>query len=292
MKQTSAVETARTPPVSRELATDRYGDWALAYLRHAPFALCLRELDRLFALEKLGILSDDQGKVLDVGCGDGFWWTLQPIDRDRVHGVDISKREVDQAAQHINAALTDISREVPFPGVRFSTIIGNCSLEHVRDINEALSNLRAAAAPGARLTLFVPTPHWAFHGRTQSMLLRRFPRLAMTLSGALNGFFQHWHLYDVEVWKAILERNGWRVKECHALGNDRAEFLFRLFLPSSFLGFLAKKGFGSYPNRLLKWLPDQALAPARSIMLWALRDPVLPVEHPSAYEYVVIAETR
>ena len=32
------------------------------------------------------------------------------------------------------------------------------------------------------------------------------PRVAMALSGALNGFFQHWHLYDEKVWRRLLEQ--------------------------------------------------------------------------------------
>ena len=71
----------------------------------------------------------------------------------------------------------------PFAGTKFAEIIGNCSLEHVPDIDAALANLRAAAADDARLLMFVPTPRWAYQGRMQSLLLEHAPRVAMAVVG-------------------------------------------------------------------------------------------------------------
>jgi SAM-dependent methyltransferase len=276
----------------RMTRAERKSRWALEYLKQAPLALCIRELNRLVALDTL---VDLQGlgrhdRVLDVGCGDAFWWTLLVANREKVFGIDISEREVRQAASRIHAIRGDISRTVPFAGERFSELIGNCSLEHVRDINSALRNMHACAAERARLVLFVPTPSWAFQGRVQTFLLRRLPRLAMTVAGAMNGFFQHWHLYDSAVWASLLERNGWRVKEIHGLGNARSEFLFRLFLPLSLPAFVFKVLVGVYPNRGFQFLPDWALGPLQRLILWALRDPLVEGTHPAAYEYALIAE--
>jgi SAM-dependent methyltransferase len=260
--------------------------WALAYLRHAPLSLTLREINRLVALETVG---KHRGPVLDVGCGDGFWWTMRSDNRE-IYGIDISAREIAQARTRINAELSDVSHEAPFAGTKFGELIGNCSLEHVPDIDAALSNLRRAAADDARLLMFVPTPRWAYQGRTQSMLLRYAPRVAMALSGALNGFFQHWHLYDHKVWRRLLEQHGWRVKHTYGLGSARSEFLFRLFLPPAFAQFVAKSVTGFYPAKLYRFLPDAAVKPLAKLVRWAVSDPVVPVDSPHAYEYLIVAE--
>jgi SAM-dependent methyltransferase len=266
--------------------------WVLAYLRHAPVALCIRELNRLLALEALCPAGPGcaRSPVLDVGCGDGFWWTLYRAPSQEVYGADVSPSEVRQARRRIEAAVIDVSRDVPFPAVKFQEVIGNCSLEHVRDIDAALRNLRRCAADGARLILFVPAPGWAYHGLVQGVLLRHFPRLAMMVSGAINGFFQHWHLYAVPVWKAIIESNGWKVAQVHGLGGARSEFLHRLFLPVALPGFLVKSLCGVYPNRLLRWVPDGLLAPLSGLVEWALQVPLVPADDPKAYEYMFIAE--
>jgi SAM-dependent methyltransferase len=260
--------------------------WALAYLRHAPLSLTLREINRLVAVDTV---ASNKGPILDVGCGDGFWWTLRD-GATEVYGIDISAVEVAQAKSRINAALTDVSRERPFPGTEFEEIIGNCSLEHVPDIDAALANLRKAASDGARLLMFVPTPRWAYQGRMQGALLRRAPRVAMAIAGALNGFFQHWHLYDEKVWRRLLEQHGWRVRATYGLGSARSEFLFRLFMPPAFAQFLAKSITGFYPAKLARFLPDAAITPLAKLVRWAVSDPIVPVDSPHAYEYLIVAE--
>lgn len=261
--------------------------WVRAYLKHAPLSLTLREINRLIAIEAV---ASGKGPILDVGCGDGFWWTLRKGSNNEIYGIDISASEIAQARTRINAALTDVSVERPFPGTEFEEIIGNCSLEHVPDIDGALSNLRKAAAPNARLLMFVPTPRWAYQGRLQQWLLRRSPRLSMMMSGALNGFFQHWHLYDHKVWTRLLAQNGWKVRAAYGLGSARSEYLFRLFLPPAFAEFVAKKITGFYPSKLIKFVPDSLLGPAVRLVKWAVSDPLVPVDSPTAYEYLIVAE--
>ena len=271
--------------------TTRREDRIRAYLRHAPFALCLRELNRLLALEVVYKSTPPlEGPVLDVGCGDGFWWTQQ--DRRDVYGVDISATEVNRARRRIVAEVRDIARERPFPGVEFAEVVGNCSLEHIRDVNAALSNMRACLRTGGRLILFVPTVSWAYQGWTQGFLLRHAPRLAMTVAGALNGFFQHWHLYDLATWTHLLSKNGFRVTGSHGLGSPRAEFLFRLFLPVSFVSFLVKTLLGRYPSELLRLAPDALLTPMTRLAAWALEESAVPVESPDAYELGIVAEAE
>ncbi len=271
--------------------------WAYAYLRHAPLSLTVREINRLVAIETMSGTqasgtkgAGQHGPVLDVGCGDGFWWTLRERDGREIYGIDISAREIAQARERIQAELTDVSREAPFAPTKFGEIIGNCSLEHVPDIDAALENLRTAAAPNARLVMFVPTPRWAYHGRMQSLLLKVSPRIAMSISGALNGFFQHWHLYDAKVWTRLLAQHGWKVRAIYGLGSSRSEFLFRLFMPPAFAEFLVKKLTGVYPSRLAKYLPDALLAPAARLVRWAVSDPLVAADAPSAYEYMIIAD--
>lgn len=261
--------------------------WAYEYLRHAPLSLTLREIHRLVAVEAV---SGSSGPVLDVGCGDGFWWTLRDHDHREIYGIDISAREIEQARLRIKASVTDVSKETPFPGTKFEQIIGNCSLEHVPDIDGALANLRKAAATGARLVMFVPTPRWAYQGRLQSWLLEHAPRVAMSMSGALNGFFQHWHLYDSKVWTSLLAQHGWKVRSIYGMGSSRSEFLYRLFLPPSFGEFLIKKVTGFYPSRLARYVPNAMLAPFAKLVRWAVSDPLVAADSPTAYEYMIIAE--
>lgn len=264
---------------------------ASMYLTHAPFALGIRELNRLLALRiDLPELREiPAGSVLDVGCGDGFWWNLSDT-LDEIYGIDISEREVALAQKRLKAQVFDISKGRPFPELKFSKVIGNCSLEHVRDISAALTHLRSAVHEDGKLILFVPSPYWIYQGKVLGTLLRFTPRLSMMISGAINGFFQHWHLYEVSVWESILRNSGWEVIKSYGLGNRRSEFLFRLFLPIALPGFLFKKVFGFYPNRLFRIFPRSFLSPGIRLLQWALASPLVEVNDPSGYEYMVVAK--
>ncbi len=269
----------------RTATDDEILQWSLSYLRHAPLSLAVREINRLIAFQSV---SGSKGPVLDVGCGDGFWWTVRRDERE-IYGIDISVGEIMQARERIAAEVSDISRRRPFPDITFEEMIGNCSLEHVPDIDAALSNLRRSASDRARLIMFVPTPRWAYQGHLQSLLLKRAPRVAMAVSGAFNGFFQHWHLYDAKVWQRLLEQNGWRVESTQGLGSTRSEFLFRLFLPPSFIEFVFKKVTGFYPARLAKHFPDSWFAPVARLLRWGVSNPIVAADSPHAYEYVIVA---
>src|SRR5262249_44201757 len=127
-------------------------------------------------------------------------------------------------------------------------------------------------------------------GKLQSWLLRHAPRVAMSLSGAMNGFFQHWHLYDAKVWTRLLAQNGWQVRATHGLGSARSEFLFRAFMPPAFVEFLAKKVTGFYPAPLAGLRPRAMLARVARLVQWGVSDPLVPADSPTAYESLIIAD--
>src|SRR5688500_18945906 len=97
---------ATVPPDDvQKPSDDEIERWVLAYLKHAPLSLTLREINRLIAIEAV---ASGKGPILDVGCGDGFWWTPRGTAGQReTYGIDISAGEVAQAKTRINAARTD-----------------------------------------------------------------------------------------------------------------------------------------------------------------------------------------
>src|SRR6185295_12781430 len=96
--------------------------------------------------------------------------------------------------------------------------------------------------------------------------------------------------YDAKVWSGLLAQNGWRVRAMYGLGSARSEFLFRAFMPPAFVEFVAKQLTGFYPSKLARFLPHALLAPAARLVRWAVSDPLVPVDSPTAYEYLIIAD--
>jgi 2-polyprenyl-3-methyl-5-hydroxy-6-metoxy-1,4-benzoquinol methylase len=235
-----------------------------AYLEWSPLSLVIREVCRLhsFRLQLMAVPSSEHLKVLDVGCGDGKWWQyLKKVREIDVYGIDINTSEIEKSQKFINASVSDITdidslKHLP---KNFDMVVGNCSLEHVPNINLALSNIHSLIKDHGIFILYVPTPTWALKGKSIDILEKISPRLSMAYSGMVNGFFQHWHLYHYEIWSHLLSNNGFEVKEVKGIGSKKLEFLFRLFLPSSFISFIVKIITGKYLNYYMRYLIPSSL---------------------------------
>jgi SAM-dependent methyltransferase len=278
--------------------TNSLRDTIYAYLKWAPLSLVIREITRIHALKAISCQYElhEHMKILDVGCGDGHWWKFfENFKLSNICGVDISQSEVDIAKKFINAKCVDITNDdfnKEF-NQEFDLIIGNCSLEHIFNLEAALRNIKRSLSPGGYFILFVPTPTWAMNGESVEIMHRISPRFSMAFSGVLNGFFQHWHLYNHRVWRLILESIGFKYIEAKGLGNKKLEFLFRLFLIPAFISFVFKALTGKYINYYLSvFVPKKFL----SIFVNKIDDNLLnslnSPDDKTVFEYILVCKNE
>ena len=233
-------------------------------LRYLPLSLAVREAMRMRAL------ADVQGletPALDIGCGDGLFWevvTRQYVEKnesmlDGLLGIDINQHELELASvrladKGVDLKSIDISDKEQIHSFeelrgRFRTIMANCSIEHVPNLDSSLANIRTLLKDGdSCFYLFVPAPNW-----TETLAVKRFirrfsPRLAGMYGGMLDGFFQHHHLYQAYVWKHLLEGNGFSDVEIVGLGSKAANRLFEHWLLPAFGSFFVKGLVKRYPS--------------------------------------------
>lgn len=115
----------------------------------------------------MALLPDVAGaRVLDAGCGAG-WYAQQLAARGaRVTAVDASARMVDHARTRLGEAadlrVADLDQPLPFTDGAFDGIVSGLALEHVRDWDAAFAELRRVLAPGG--WLLFSTQHPAFTG--------------------------------------------------------------------------------------------------------------------------------
>jgi SAM-dependent methyltransferase len=273
----------RLPPVDVVLASA----WC-----EVPLALALRETHRLLTLSQILAERPTTHGILDVGVGDGSWWRHLRGTRDDVYGIDVSGSELARAgrviphAARIDVVESDLAGRLEREGWprRYEGIIANCSLEHVARLDAALANLFEVLEPGGWMVMFVPTPWWAMQGSAQRLLARHAPRVAMATSGAMNGFFQHWHLMDRPTWTRLLTTYGFVVEHTLAIGDARSEALFRLMLPPSFVGFVTKQLIGRYPNSMV---PDALVRPWAGAVARVITPARPGIDDVDAYEFAI-----
>lgn len=95
--------------------------------------------------------------ALDVGIGDGR--VAQLVQTRRLTGVDVSQLALDRAKGRVPAAelvLVEPDAPLPFDDNGFDLVTCIETIEHIRDVQLALSEIRRVLRPGGRLALTTP----------------------------------------------------------------------------------------------------------------------------------------
>lgn len=100
-------------------------------------------------------------RALDLGCGDGR--LSAELRADELTGADVSRVAIERAGTRLPAAtLTPVEPDAPLPFAEgaFDGVLCAETLEHVRDTQLLLSEVRRVLVPGGRLAVTTPA-----HGR-------------------------------------------------------------------------------------------------------------------------------
>ena len=88
------------------------------------------------------------GRVLDIGCGDGFGIYLMKSNAniESVVGLDICKEAIDRAKVKLNGLAPELivapAESLPFPDKSFDSIHCGQTLEHVKDDKKVIEEIR------------------------------------------------------------------------------------------------------------------------------------------------------
>ncbi|MEE9323353.1 MAG: class I SAM-dependent methyltransferase [Candidatus Aenigmarchaeota archaeon] len=125
-----------------------------------------KRADRYYKIQKkkisivLNLLEKhENGKVLDVGCGDGLISSLiATATGAKVYGVDISSEAVSKARKRgIIAKVMNVDKQgFPFEKESFDAVFCGDLLEHLYDTEKLLENVRQILKPNGYLIISVP----------------------------------------------------------------------------------------------------------------------------------------
>lgn len=100
--------------------------------------------DDEFSFDIISSYIGSRGKLLDVGCGNGYLLAYIGMQRPKVdlYGIDISKRGIEIAKDRTSAELQVGSiYQIPYPDKEFDYIVSTEVLEHLDNIDKAVSEL-------------------------------------------------------------------------------------------------------------------------------------------------------
>jgi ubiquinone/menaquinone biosynthesis C-methylase UbiE len=105
-------------------------------------------------LKEFGHDLDADSLILDFGCGHGELVQEYRCSGLQAFGVDLKLEQDNECLRLIS---TDPSYRIPFPDNTFDFVFSNSVLEHVQDLDSALSEIYRVLKPGgASLHLFPP----------------------------------------------------------------------------------------------------------------------------------------
>jgi methionine biosynthesis protein MetW len=108
-------------------------------------------------------LARASGRVLDIGCGNGFF--LAELDRRHdlrargweLTGVDYSPAVLVEARQHPYAfERCNLEEGIPFPDASFDIVTASELIEHIYNPDHLLSEIHRILRPGGRAVLTTP----------------------------------------------------------------------------------------------------------------------------------------
>src|SRR5918992_3445275 len=114
------------------------------------------------------------GRALDLGCGDGRLGSQ--LAAAELTAADVSSVALERARARLpDASLVELEPDapLPFPDSSFDLVLCAETIEHVRDLQGLLSEVRRVLRPGGTLALTTPA-----HGRLTGLevLVRGFER--------------------------------------------------------------------------------------------------------------------
>ncbi len=159
---------------------------------------------RLFAEETL------QHPILDIGCGDGHY-AAAAFSGGLDVGLDITHEIVAEGGRNGPYRHVDIAdgTRLPFADASFRTVVSNCVIEHIPDIEGLVGEVARVLLPGGRFLFGVPSEHFTESLFTvASLRTLGLTGLADRYGHWWNGRAAHFHLDAPEIWQERLARRG------------------------------------------------------------------------------------
>lgn len=153
--------------------------------------------------------------ILDVGCGDGFF--AQTVFTTVSTGLDIPDSRMEESRYRgVYKKLVQYDgSSMPFPSSTFPTVVSNCVLEHIQDVDGVIKEMYRVLAPGGSCVVTVMAKPWEDH-LFGSIFLGNSYKQYMKRKQV------HVHLYTYSEWKQVFVRAEFQVKQCIGYLSPRA----------------------------------------------------------------------
>jgi SAM-dependent methyltransferase len=217
------------------------------YASHRPYFLAFVRTLEIAKYQKCPTL---KGKILDFGCGDGFF--LETLTKfapklisGKVTGLDL-KTLTNSPVYSLRATYS--GQKIPFADQFFNQILSNCVLEHIPNLELTLKELHRVLKPGGRLVVTVMANRWHDYCLLPSFFWDKVQ--------------VHFNLFSFDTWQKLFRQSGFKVATSSGYLNRSQTRFVELGHFLSFPYLLSRRLFGSWNrfNFLYRGLTASKLA--------------------------------
>ncbi len=177
------------------------------YFKNRPLFLSLIRAKEAFLYQKY---LPFKSPILDIGCGDGFFaktvlgqqWSKGII----AVGLDIADSRIEEArglGMYKKLVIYD-GLKMPFANRSFNTVVSNCVLEHIPDLDGTLKEIYRVLKPGGLFITTVMAKPWE-ENLFGSMILGKWYKDWMRKKQV------HLNLFTRQSWDQAFRRAGFRI---------------------------------------------------------------------------------
>ena len=146
-----------------------------------------------------------KGRVLDYGCGDGFFaetvFGKNKIDVDL--DLETSRAKAAEKKKIYRKVAYYDGRNIPYPDYYFSTVISNCVLEHIPSLDKTLAEIKRVLRPGGYFITSVMTNRWEDYLVGQKIFGKIYLKFMRKTQ-------EHHNLLSKEEWVGRFKKAGFR----------------------------------------------------------------------------------
>jgi len=166
----------------------------------------------------------DGDRILDVGCGDGYYiYLLSNLGlRLELVGTDNDQRALMSArinlkGKKIRLVQADLMKSLPFKSQKFDKAIMSEVAEHLPDDVQGLKEVRKVLKKGGRLVLTVPNHNYPFLWDPVNWTLEHLFNIHIQKGFWAGIWNQHLRLYKPEEIERVVTKAGFKVENSKAL---------------------------------------------------------------------------
>jgi len=193
------------------------------YLKNRPMFMAVIRSQEAILFQKNNKLV--HGRILDFGCGDGFFSKLI-IGKNIIKvGLDLfNNKQVEEAKKvriYKRITLYD-GKTIPYPSNSFDTVISNCVLEHIPNLEFSLKEIYRVLKPEGNFLTSVMTDQWENNLFGSKIFEKKYSNYMLKIQ-------VHNNLLSNKQWQIYFKKSGFKTQSIDGYLYKKSAFYLDLF---------------------------------------------------------------